>query len=554
MTMKKFVCLILLLAFILAAGCSPAAAPQTEEAAAAEAAEEEVAEEAPAAEEPAAEEEVAEEPAEEVVAYKDELVGTTTVEPKSLDPIYGDAPGSDLYTYNLFYDNLIEVVDGKIVPSLAESYSISDDYTELTFKLRQGVKFHDGTDFNAEAVKFNLDRVKNTPESYYLTEVEPIAEVNVIDDYTVEILLSEPNAPILTTLAANAGCMVSPAAVEKFGEDFHRNPVGTGPYVFVEWIGGERVVGEAFADYWKQDADGVQLPYSKKVTVRYIAEPAVALIELQSGTVDMVEDSNPQDFEVVEADPNLQVLPSGAGIHQWIAFNCASGVFTDEKLRQAFSAAIDRETLMEVITLGYGQVTPTLVPPAEFIYKADLKTPYAYNQELAKSLLAEAGYPDGIEVSLSVIQRDPDAQIAELIQAQVAEVGIKLEVQILERQAWIDKVTAGDFDMATLRITVPRPDPNAVFEPTFGSLDASQNWSDFDDPEIFALVNQAKQELDVDKRYDLYAEAQQLLLDHAYFAFLFLRPQMTLATNNVEDVSIDLSGSWRLGETKVLAE
>lgn len=550
MNIKKLFIGILVLTIIAVSGCAPAAAPEppqaVEEPAAKEPAQP-VATEASASQEPA-------EPVEEPVKYKDEIIAVVIVEPKSMDPIYGDAPGSDLYTYNLFYDNLIELVDGEFVPSLAESYEISDDYQNLVFKLREGVKFHDGTDFNAESVKWNLDRAKTTEKSYYVSEMKVIDEVVVVDEYTVEIILSEPNAPILSTLASNPGCMVSPAAAEKFGEDFHRNPVGTGPYKFVSWTGGERVVGERFDDYWKQDAEGVQLPYSDKVTIRYIAEPAVALIELQSGNIDLMEDNIPQDFDVVKADPNLQVIPSGAGIHQWMAFNTTAEPFNNEKLRQAFSAAIDRESLMSVITLGYGEITPTLVPPGEWIYSADLKTPYAYNPELAKTLLSEAGYPSGIELTLSVIQRDPDVQIAELIQAQVAEVDIKLNVEILERQAWIDKVTAKKFDLAMLRITVPRSDPNQVFEPTFGSATGSQNWAKFDDEEIFDLVNQAKQELDQTKRYDLYVQAQQLLVDHAYFAFLFLRPQMTMTSNDVTEVSFDISGSWRLGETKVLSK
>jgi peptide/nickel transport system substrate-binding protein len=548
MNIKKLLLSLLMFSLIAVSACSPAVTPAPTE---------DTAQTAPTeVSQPAATDEVAEEPtaAAEPVEYKKEITAVVIVEPKSMDPIYGDAPGSDLYTYNLFYDNLIELVDGEYVPSMAESYTISDDYQDLVFKLRQGVKFHDGTDFNAEAVKWNLERVKNTADSYYVNEVQVISDVIVVDDYTVEIKLSEPNAPILSTLASNPGCMVSPAAFEKYGEDYHRNPVGTGPYKFVSWTGGERVVGERFADYWKKDADGVQLPYSDKVTVRFISEPAVALIELQSGNIDLMEDNIPQDFETVKSDPNLQIIPSGAGIHQWMAFNTTAEPFSNEKLRQAFSAAIDRQTLMEVISLGYGEVTPTLVPPGEWIYNADVQNPYAYDPEKAKSLLAEAGYPDGIEVTMSVIQRDPDVQIAELMQAQVAEVGITMNVEVLERQAWIDKVTSQNFELAMLRITVPRPDPNQVFEPSFGSADGSQNWSSFDDPEIFDLVANAKKELNQETRYEYYTEVQQLLLDHAYFAFLFLRPQMTLTSSAVEEVSFDLSGSWRLGETKVLSK
>ncbi len=489
------------------------------------------------------------------VKFKDKIICGIIVEPKSLDPIYGNAQANDLNIYNLFYENLIEFVDGKIVPALAESYMISDDYLSIVFKLRKGIKFHDGTDFNADVVKWNLNRARTDPLSVSINELKMIKEVVVIDDYTVEIKLSEPYAPIFSALTLGAGCMVSPTAVEKFGEDFHSNPVGTGPYEFVEWVVGEKVTGKRFAGYWRKDADGIQLPYSDEVTVKIIPVPAVAFIELKAGNIDMMESTDTLDFEAAEKDPNLQVIPTNTGIHQWLAFNVNSKPFSNEKMRQAFSAAIDREELMEVITKGKGQVTPTYVTSADWIYNADLKTPYStYNPELAKTLLAEAGYTKDTKITISVIQRDPDVQISELIQAQLKKLGIEVNIEILERQAWVSKILGRKYDMGILRINVPYPDPDTVFNINFGSADAPSNWSGIDDPEIFELVAKARHEFDKDKRYDLYTKIQQLVLDRAYYAFLFLRPHAILATKEVIDISQDIAASIRLGEIKVVAK
>ena len=489
------------------------------------------------------------------VKFKDEIICGIIVEPTSLDPIYGNAQANDLNIYNLFYENLIEFVDGEIVPALAESYMISDDYLSIVFKLRKGIKFHDGTDFNADVVKWNLDRARTDPLSVSINELKIIKEVVVVDDYTVEIKLSEPYAPIFSALTLGAGCMVSPNAVEKFGEDFHSNPVGTGPYEFVEWIGGDKVTGKRFADYWKKDADGIQLPYSDKATDKFIPVSAVAFIELKAGNIDMMESTSTFDFEIAEEDPNLQVIPTDTGIHQWVAFNVNFEPFSNEKMRQAFSAAIDREELTEVITKGKGRVTPTYVPPADWIYNADLKTLYStYNPELAKTLLAEAGYTKDTKITISVIQRDPDVQISELIQAQLKKLGIKVDIEILERETWVSNITKRKYDLGMLRINVPYPDPDTVFNLNFGSADGFCNWSGIDDPEIFELVAKARHEFDRDKRYDLYTEIQQLVLDKAYYAFLFLRPHAILATKDVIDISHDIAGSIRLGETKVVAK
>jgi peptide/nickel transport system substrate-binding protein len=200
-------------------------------------------------------------------------------------------------------------------------------------------------------------------------------------------------------------------------------------------------------------------------------------------------------------------------------------------------------------------VTPTYVTSADWIYNADLKTPYStYNPELAKTLLAEAGYTKDTKITISVIQRDPDVQISELIQAQLKKLGIEVNIEILERQAWVSKILGRKYDMGILRINVPYPDPDTVFNINFGSADAPSNWSGIDDPEIFELVAKARHEFDKDKRYDLYTKIQQLVLDRAYYAFLFLRPHAILATKEVIDISQDIAASIRLGEIKVVAK
>jgi peptide/nickel transport system substrate-binding protein len=488
---------------------------------------------------------------EKPVEFKDEIVSVSIVEPKSFDPIFGGVFLEDEFAYNLFYDSLVKIENGNLVPNLAESYTISDSGLEVVLKLRKGIKFHDGTDFNANAVKWNLDRERTDSTNFFYSQVQVIKDVVVVDEYTVKIILNEVSASILSALGSGPGLMVSPTAAEKFGEDFGQNPVGTGPYKFVQWTVGDRVTGERFKDYWRKDKDGIQLPYSDKATVRFIAENSVAMIELQSGNVDIIENNIPSDFKTAAADPNLQMLPSGVGTPSYVIFNCAAEPFSNEQLRHAFSAAIDRETLMQVITLGYGEVTPTLIPSSDWVYDKDLKNPYPYNPELAKTLLAEAGYPDGIEVTFDVIQRDPDVQIAELLQAQLKEVGIKLNIEVLDRQAWLNTVNGDTYTVGLLRTTMPHGDFD-LFAKSIWNIKGT-NFENINDPELFGLLDKAGKILDFKERYDYYAEFQQLMLDHTYDAYLFIRPLMVIATKNVIEFSFSpCIGLLNPGETKVV--
>ncbi|NJL92735.1 MAG: ABC transporter substrate-binding protein [Anaerolineae bacterium] len=473
----------------------------------------------------------------------------TDLEPNSLDPLFGDAIGGpDRYTYNLMYETLIRLEqDGSLTPMLAESYEVSEDGTMLTFTLREGVTFHDGTPFNAEAAAFNLNRALdpevNAPRGADLTVIE---SVEATDEMTLVITLANPSATIFTNLATEAGMMISPTAWQTLGEDYGRNPVGTGPFRFVEWRSGDRLIVERFEDYWRMDAAGVPLPYLAGVTMRFISDPAVKLVELQTGNVALTDAINPIDFEIVEDDPDLQLILVPSGIHQWMTFNVTQPPFDDVTLRRAILHAIDRQLLSDVITFGTGEVTPTIVPSFWWVYEPELED-YDYDPEQARQLLAEAGYPDGIDVTMSIIQREPDTQIAELLQATLAEFNINIEIEVLERQAWIDKVLAYDYEMAMLRAGVPRPDPDFLFGTVFGR-GAANNWSGGQNEELFGIIDEAATVRDRDARRELYVRAQEIILADAFYGFLFFRPVAFPASDALQNFTMDVDGGWRLGE------
>lgn len=474
------------------------------------------------------------------------IVASMDLQPRSLDPIMGDAPTSDRYVLIQLFQSLVRFDEkGTLVPWLAESWEYADNNTALLFRLRRGVKFHDGTDLDAEAVAFNvrrtIDPATNAPRS---PDMADVAGVDVIDPMTVKVRLKAPSGAAISSFAVEAGMMCSPAALKKYGADFGRNPVGTGPFRFTEWVSGSHVATAAWEGYWEKGADGRALPYAEGVTVRFIPNTAVKMIEVKAGNVHIVDGITPRDFAEVEGNPAMRLMPVPPGVAQWMTFNVGRPPFDNPKLRAAVNAAIDRNQLMRAITRGYGAVTPTFVPPSEWAFDPTLKAP-TLDLARAKRLMAEAGKPGGFEATLSIIQRDPDTQVAQLVQAQLRQAGIAMKIEILERQAWVPKVLGHQHEAAIGRVNVPRADPDQVFGPFFGR-DAAQNWSDIKDPAVFDAVDAARRTTDRAERKVLYAKTQQLLLDQDYYAWLFFREARHVVRAELKNLEIDSGGAWLL--------
>ncbi|UFN48368.1 ABC transporter substrate-binding protein [Roseomonas sp. OT10] len=475
------------------------------------------------------------------------IVASMDLQPRSLDPIMGDAPTSDRYVLIQMFESLVRFDEkGELVPWLAESWEYGDGGASILFRLRRGVTFHDGTPFDGEAVAFNIrrtiDPATNAPRS---PDMGDVASVEVPDSHTVRVRLKGPSGAAISAFAVEAGMMCSPTALKKFGADFGRNPVGTGVFRFGEWVSGSQVVMHRNESYWRDGADGKKLPYADGVTVRFIPNTAVKMIEVKAGNVHVVDGITPRDFAEVEANPALRLMPVPPGIAQWLTFNVTRPPFNDQRLRAAVNAAMDRNQLMRAITRGYGAVTPTFVPNSEWNFDGSLRAP-TLDVARAKRLLAEAGHPNGFSATLSIIQRDPDTQLAQLIQAQLRNAGINLKIEILERQAWVPKVLDHQHEIAMGRVNVPRADPDQVFSPFFGR-DASQNWSGINDPEVFDAVDAARRATDRAERKRLYAKAQQLLLDRDYYAWLFFREARHVVRRELQNLEIDSGGAWLLG-------
>ncbi len=468
-----------------------------------------------------------------------------SIGPGSLDPLWGDAPTSDRYSYNLLFESLVVVETDGLKPSLAKSWKISDDKKTITFKLHEGVTFHDGTPFDAEAVKFNYLRFQTSPEAMNAADMKLIQSVDVVDAHTVKVNLAETSGAIMSTLASESGMIVSPTALKKLGNDFKRNPVGTGPFQFDNWKNDVLSV-KRFDGYWRKGADGKPLPYLDGVTIRVIPKTAVKIVEAQSGNVDLTDSVQVREFAKIERDPNLALLDNPQTINQWVCFNTAQPPFDNADLRKAVSYGLNRDAMAKVIAGKYGLVTGTLVPPSWWIYDPALKG-YGYDPEKAKEHLKKSGFTG--EFTLAVIKRDPDTQIAQILQSQLKIIGLKANIQVLERQAWIELVLKKkSHEMAMLRINVPRLDPDHLFGKTFGR-NAGANWSQISDEKLFDVIDAGMTSFEAADRKPFYVDAQKILLDNAYYAFLFHRPLRDIASKKLHGVKAEPFGPFILTET-----
>jgi peptide/nickel transport system substrate-binding protein len=311
----------------------------------------------------------------------------------------------------------------KPVPALAESCEANEDATEWTCKLREGVKFHDGTDFNADAVVFNFERWRFTDNPYHFEsqvfeyyeymwggfdDASMITSVEAVDDYTVKFTLSAPLAPFLANLAMDMFAISSPAAIEAAGEDYGMPAVGcvgTGPFKFVEWVEGDHITVEANKDYWGG------APSVKEIIFQVIPDDSARFLALKAGDIHALEQAVVEDLQAAEADPNLYVETRPALNTGYLAFNYKIEEFQNPQVREAIAHAINRQGLVENFYGKYGEVATNFLPPLVWGHN-DAIEDWSYDTELAKQLLTEAGFPDGLsEVTVAEDVTDAEGNV-----------------------------------------------------------------------------------------------------------------------------------------------
>jgi ABC-type transport system substrate-binding protein len=462
-----------------------------------------------------------------VVTYKDDV--------STLDP----AIGYDWQNWSMIkslFDGLMDYEPGTtdLTTDLAESYEISPDGMTFTFKVRPGVKFHNGREVTAEDIKYSIERVMNpetqSPGAGFFGSLKTIT---VVDPTAIKFELSRPDATFLHVMAINFAHVVPKEEVEKWGADFGKHPVGTGAYKLAEWTLGQRLVFERNPDHWRPE-----LPNLDRITFEIGQEPTVALLRLQQGEVDILGDGIPpaQFLEVKDNPQYADWIVEGGQLHTgYITMNVKTPPFDNVKVRQAVNMAINKDRIVRVINNRAVPANQPL-PPTMPGYAKDYQG-YAYDPEKAKALLAEAGHPDGFSTELYAMNTDPNPRIAQAIQQDLAAIGINAEIKALAQANVIEAGGNGTAPMiwsGGMAWIADFPDPSNFYGPILGCGGAVQggwNWAWYCNEELDKQAAEADAMVDPAKKAErekMWGDIFVKIMEDAPWAPVFNEQRFTM--------------------------
>lgn len=415
----------------------------------------------------------------------------------------------------LLYDTLVSYDKSfTIIPNLATKWDSSPDGLTYTFTLVEGVKFHDGEPFNAQAVKVNLDRVLDKSLGARLTsQLTQVSQVQVVDDKTVKVILSAPLALFLPLMTGPAGTMISPKAIKEFGKDLARKPVGTGAFTFVEWIKDDHITVTRNAQYWQKDQ-----PYLDKVVYKPVPDATVRLTALKTNEIQMDDLISAKDAKQLKADTSLvyDELP-GLG-YRYILFNSATDPFGNMALRQAVAWSLDRAAIQKTLFFGTGAVANTPIPPSSWAYDPSLVIYGKQDYDMAKKKLADGGKANGFEFTLMVPNTPDDIQLGEAYRDQLAQVKISMKLETLEFQTLLDRSYAGNFQAHTGAWSGgPDPDDNVY---SYFRSGGGTNRGKYKNDQVDTLLDQGRSTTDKDKRKSAYNQVAKIITDEAPMIFI----------------------------------
>ncbi|MEI8297509.1 MAG: ABC transporter substrate-binding protein [Pseudomonadota bacterium] len=444
------------------------------------------------------------------------------LEPPNLDPTATSAEATQDVVYGNVYEGLTRITEqGRVAAGLAQSWTVSDDGLRYRFNLRRGVHFHDGTPFTAAEVRWSLDRARAAGSTNPLRELlAPLQAIHIVDELTVELELQRPVADLLTYLGWGNLVILSPATATQAATA----PVGTGPYRFVEWRKGDAVVLELNRDYWGTPAR------LQRVTFRIVPDASSALAALLAGDVDGYSNfPAPEGVAALEHDARFTVAIGSTEGETLLAINNARPPFNDLRVRQALAYAVDRRAIIQGAMYGYGQPIGSHFPPHDPAY-VDLTARYPFDPAAARTLLREAGYPNGFALTLRLPPPYYARRSGEIIAAQLAAIGIRVRIENIEWAQWLEQVFKNrDFDLTIISHTEPM-DYDIYARPGY--------YFGYSSPTYAARLAALSRTRDESSRLRLLSELQRQLADDCVNVFLFELPKLGVWRH-------DLHGLWR---------
>ncbi len=418
-----------------------------------------------------------------------------------------------------------------VVPQLAQGYEWADSKT-LVFKLRPGMKFHDGTEVDAAAVKYSMERHLNMQGSARRGEISTLDRVEIVDPLTVRMVLKTPTAPFLAALTDRAGMIVSSKAAEAAGKDFSLKPVCAGPFKFVERVAQDHITLDRFDGYWNKDA--IKLG---RIIYRTVVDPSVRLANLQAGALDIAERITPTDVDAVKKNPKLKLAVYDGLGYQGITFNVGHGERAKTPLgqsalvRQAFNLAIDRAALVQVVYAGMYTPSAQAIPEASPFYASDVPAP-ARDVAKAKALLAQSGAKLPVVVDLTVTNSADQVQTGEVLQSMAAEAGFDVKVRAMEFAASLDADDRGDFAAHLIGWSGRADADGNLFN--FLHTGAPLNVAGYSSKEVDAWLDEARAVTDVKARQALYGKIAVAHMTDVPLMYLYINKWITGMSTRVD--------------------
>lgn len=466
---------------------------------------------------------------------------------ENLDQQFMSTINAASITHGKIYEGLVgRDENAEIKPLLAKSWEQVND-TTWEFKLRDDVEFHDGTPFNANAVKATFDRLLDpkvgSPRAVVLSMVN---EVKVVDDYTVQFILSEPFSPLLSILASHEGGIISPKSIEEYGGKIINEPNGTGPFVFESWTPGQEIKLNKNKEYWGEKAK------VDNVVFKVVPEETTRISMIETGEAHIAEPLSVTMMDTVEASQSTEVYRSEGFGTEFIGFNVLKKPFDDVRVRKAIAHAVEMDSIIKGVYNNVGKKANSLLGSKVFGYHPDMKA-YGYNLNEAKKLLAEAGYPDGFETTLITMDSKERINMAEVLQSQLKGIGIKLNIQVLEYGTFVEQGNKGNFEMfiSSWRNATGDADYNQYNLFHTSSHGSAGNYFFYSNKEIDSLIETARSEQDQEKRMELYSKAQELEMEDAVYIPVRVIENLAAVSKIVDGFSISPSGYLEINDVSI---
>lgn len=473
---------------------------------------------------------------------------TKTLDPHNTSDTYSGAIERAICQGLLGFDRNMN-----IIPLLAESYTYNSNATEFTFKLRKGVSFHDGTPFNAKAVKVNVDRLM-TGKYVRSSLMDPVKELKIIDDYTVQFKLQKPFGAFLNALAHPGALMLSPAALEKYGDGISNNPVGTGPYVFGEMVSGSYVLIKKNPNYWRGTVKVDSIKFQP------IPENGSRVAMLRAGQAHYIYPMPAELLKLVENDANVEVIKQASIIERYFILNTKAKPLNDERVRQAINYALDKKAIISIGWGGAAAEADSLFPSSLPFFKK--QGPWPYDVAKAKELMKQAGYPNGFKVNFITPNASARLRVTQMAQQQLQAIGITGDIQSMDSASFYDMLaknkaetvgdnpfiafggwssSTGDADWATRPLV-----STDAFPPNMS------NYGFFSDKTVDSLIEAGLTSADPKIRGEAYMKLQDYIWQKAPWAYLFVDTMLAAKTKKLTGIYPMADGAFTVEEAEIL--